>query len=143
MRLDRLSAVVLLTLAITACGRQAPDTSEEQSAPAVAPITAAPQEATKHYTQADYDRACFSYPTPQEIAQFQQVAGISAQGAVDYQYQQWAKRYPGSAGYCEQKKQNEQSQQSQRVAPRQGTWIENAPANDMSHYGDALPEGKN
>lgn len=96
----------------------------------------------KHYTQADYDAVCFPYPTAQEIAQFQQIAGTTGQGAVDYQYRQWAQRYPGPTGFCEQKKENAQAARSKPATVKPGQWIENAPANDMSHYGDALPGGK-
>ena len=143
MRLDRLSAVILLTVAMAACGRQTTTSNEEQSAPAVAPITPAAQKGTKHYTQADYNSACFPFPSQQVMSQYQALLHLSGQAAADYEYQRLAKAYPAPPGECEIKAAAAQRTSMKSQTSRQGQWIENAPANDMAHYGDALPGGKN
>ena len=137
----RLWSVTVLFLVLAACGRQqATDGSE--TAPAVAPIPSTPQSNAKHYTQADFDAACFPFPTQQILLQYEQLEHLVGQDAVDAEYRQLATRFPSPPGECEIKKEAEQ-QTPERQRPRPGQWIENAPANDMTHYGDALPGGKN
>lgn len=141
MTLYRPVHFAVVSLLLTGCSRQTAANTSDNSPP-VAPMAGLTPPGSTHYTQADFDSACYRYPTKQEIAQTQQFLGMTAQAAVDFSHSTWAKKFPPPVGFC-QARQDIAKQKQQQQAAGQGHWIENAPGNDMSHYGDALPHGNN
>lgn len=130
-------ALCLFAASLSACGKTG-TTNTTAEAPALAPMPPATPEGARHYTQADFDSKCFTYPNHDTMVQYQ-AFGLKGQAAVDYEYRNDLRDKPG--GWCGLgKKPDNHSNTGQNTTD--GSWVENAPANDMSHYGDALPGGK-
>jgi hypothetical protein len=135
------AGLAALVLCLAACNRQAATASSDPAPPAVAPATADAPAAAKHYTLADYTAKCFKYPDQKTLLEYKMV-GLQGQDAIDHNYlQQEEMMHDDPRGACGLQEDIRRHQQAQRAGASQGGWIENAPANDMSHYGDALPHG--
>ena len=99
---------------------------------------------TRHYSRADFRAKCFKLPDQNDLIGYKAMLHLDAQAALDYQYRQDLKNYP--AGNCDVL--NPDGTIKLQPAPAaassntQTGWMENAPGNDMSHYGDALPGGR-
>lgn len=99
---------------------------------------------TKHYNRADFAAKCFGVPDQNQLIEIKAFLKLDDQGALDYDYRRSIKSSP--SGDCDDHNPDGSIKATPAPAAHQGeshpAWVENAPANDMSHYGDALPGGK-
>lgn len=133
VHLRRIIVIPALLLLVTACGHKNSGSEAGSTGPA--------STDGKHYTQADFAAKCFKYPDRMMMLQYK-AFGFQGQDAIDYKYLQETKQFSGPSGECDFDKQIAADKARAQAAPKQQQqqgWIENAPANDMSHYGDALP----